>query len=125
MARVLVTGASGFIGRHLVRHFSENGYEVVCLLRNTSDSSGIREFKPGIFLGDITDPVSVANAVRGSDLVVNLAGLTRSLSRKKMFAVNEGGVGVVAEACAGRPTLPFYYKSHHWRSPDRHPLIVP
>lgn len=83
MRKVLVTGAGGFIGHHLVRLLLEEGVEPVCFLRYCSTASiGLLQHLPprlasGInpFFGDIRDPDAVRRAAAGCDTVFHLAAL--------------------------------------------------
>ena len=77
---VLVTGAGGFIGSHLVERLAELGAETRALIRYTS--SGGRGWLENctrggieVFRGDLCDPTIVANAMDGVDVVFHLAAL--------------------------------------------------
>ena len=72
---ILVTGATGFIGSHLIQLLSETGHQVTCLVRKTSHTALISKLKLNIIFGDVTDPVSVRAAVKGQDCLINLANL--------------------------------------------------
>lgn len=65
--RVLVTGASGLLGRHVARLLAERGDDVTVLQRHPSGGPH-REVT-----GDVADPDAVARAMRGCDAVVHLA----------------------------------------------------
>jgi len=77
----VVTGAGGFIGSHLVAALVESGARVRALVRYTSrgDRGALNYLDEEVLgdvevvLGDIRDPESVTEAVRGTDLVFNLA----------------------------------------------------
>ncbi len=81
--RVLVTGAGGFIGSHLVERLVEEGADVTALLRYTSRGQrGCLEFLPPSVLecvrpvlGDIRDFDAVRDVVKSSDVVFHLAAL--------------------------------------------------
>jgi nucleoside-diphosphate-sugar epimerase len=106
MNRVLVTGATGFIGRHLVERLLASGVEVRCLLRvreGTALPLG-PEITP--VRGDITRPETLANAVEGVDVVYHLAGKTLAFSAAEYDRINAEGTRLVAEACARRPSPP-------------------
>ena len=99
---VLVTGASGFIGRHLVRRLIERGNRVSCLVRATSSIDNLRSAGVGLVTGDVTDRDSIgrALAVSQAGIVFHLAGLTKALRADDFLRVNAGGVESVASACA-------------------------
>lgn len=82
-ARVLVTGAGGFIGSHLCEELVKIGARVRALVRyNSADSHGQLEDLPkdiydslDVILGDVRDPQSVRRAVSGCQCVFHLAAL--------------------------------------------------
>ncbi|MCL4193743.1 MAG: NAD-dependent epimerase/dehydratase family protein [Thermoguttaceae bacterium] len=106
MARVLVTGASGFLGFHLVRALIERGDEVTCLVRPESRLERIAAYPICTAVGDVADAASVARAAAGQAIVYHLAGRTFARHRRELFAVNEQGVRTVCEVCAGQATPP-------------------
>jgi NAD dependent epimerase/dehydratase len=81
--KVLVTGADGFIGSHLVEHLLEEGFNVrAFVLYNSFNSYGWLDTlsseklkKVEIFSGDIRDPNGVRVAMEGIDVVYHLAAL--------------------------------------------------
>lgn len=100
MMKVLVTGASGFVGGWLVRRLREENVQVVVLRRksssNKSDIEGVETA-----WGDITDPASVISAAKGIDTVFHLAGhigYSRA-ERDLMEKINVGGTRHVIDAC--------------------------
>jgi nucleoside-diphosphate-sugar epimerase len=104
--RALVTGATGFIGPHLVRRLAQRGDEVTCLVRPTSNLAALAPWPVRFVPGDITDLANLETAVAGCDVVFHLAGVTTALRRADMFRVNADGVANVAQACATRLTPP-------------------
>jgi dTDP-glucose 4,6-dehydratase len=83
MSKILVTGADGFIGSHLVEKLTELGHDVrAFVLYNSFNSWGwLDHINPKIsngldvFLGDIRDPNGVRKAMQGCDTVFHLAAL--------------------------------------------------
>ena len=74
---ILVTGGSGFIGSQLIGKLSAEGVSVRCLRHRRSVPSGPRlEVVPG----DIVSGAGLADALRGVDTVIHLAGLTKALT---------------------------------------------
>jgi len=81
--KILVTGADGFIGSHVVETLVKSGHEVrAFVLYNSFNSWGwlddsdksVRE-SIDVFAGDIRDPHGVDNAVSGQEVILNLAAL--------------------------------------------------
>jgi nucleoside-diphosphate-sugar epimerase len=104
--RALITGASGFIGSHLVSALEQQGSSVRCLVRRTSRVASLSRSKVELCYGDVRDQDSLHRAVSGVDSVYHLAGLTRALSRGELWRVNVAGVENVARACARQPNPP-------------------
>ena len=83
MAKILVTGAEGFIGSHLTELLVREGYDVKAMVQyNSFNNWGwIDTFEPEIkdrleiFLGDVRDPNGVRSAMEGCDAVFHLAAL--------------------------------------------------
>jgi nucleoside-diphosphate-sugar epimerase len=99
---VLVTGANGFIGQHLVRRLIECGCRVTCLVRASSHIDELRSVGAQLVTGDVTDQTSIERAITASraDVVFHLAGLVRALRTDDFVRVNTGGTESVAAACA-------------------------
>ena len=73
MRKALVTGATGFIGGHVVRSVLDAGAEVRALARRGSDRRGLAGLPIEIVQGDLTDADSLRRAVDGVDTVLNVA----------------------------------------------------
>ena len=100
MARALVTGGTGFIGRHLTELLLGREERVRCFAR--------RPGPPGAesVIGDITCPDAIAGALTGIDVVYHLAGATLPPRGATYETINALGCARVAEACAEQPTPP-------------------
>jgi nucleoside-diphosphate-sugar epimerase len=106
MARVLVTGASGFIGQRMVAALTARGDDVVCLVRAGSDRSALAVHQPRFVVGDVGDASSLRAAVRDMDVVIHLASLLKAPWKRAFFTVNAEGTRNVAAACAQSTTPP-------------------
>lgn len=99
--KVLVTGATGFLGGWLVRRLLDEGCDVRIIKRANSSLDEISDLKLDIAIGDVTDEKSIEEACRGVDTVFHLAGLiayTRA-QRAAMERVNVDGTANVIKAC--------------------------
>jgi dihydroflavonol-4-reductase len=98
LASTLVTGATGFIGGHVVRRLIERGDEVVVLVRPTSELASLNGLDVRTVGGDVRDRPAVRRALRGVDRVFHLAGTTNlRLSRPAILALNVEGTRIVLE----------------------------
>jgi nucleoside-diphosphate-sugar epimerase len=100
MRKVLVTGASGFVGGHVAHALRERGIAVRCLVRQSSRRDFLAPLNPEWAIGDITDPESLLSALAGVDRVVHCAGVTKAPSRREYFRINEEGSRNLYAACA-------------------------
>ncbi len=97
--KVFVTGASGFIGSHLVDRLVAGQYEVTVLLRPGSDLRFLPVDKIKICYGDIRDSAGVTEAMSGCDAVFHVAALASDWGRKKDFhEINVQGTRNVVRA---------------------------
>jgi len=72
---IAVTGATGFLGRYLVRHLVHAGHRLRCWYRPSSDRTDLDDMNPHIdwLPGDLGDPKAAGALVRGVDVVVHSA----------------------------------------------------
>jgi nucleoside-diphosphate-sugar epimerase len=91
--KVLVTGAAGFLGSHLVDMLIEHGDDVRAMVRPIEDASYLRTLKnPEIVYGDLTDTESLKRAVQGVQRVYNVAAKTGPWGPEEVYrAVNVQG----------------------------------
>ncbi|MCI0653969.1 MAG: SDR family oxidoreductase [Methylococcaceae bacterium] len=101
MARVLVTGGTGFNGINLVRALLERGDTVRVLARDRSNRSVLKNLDCEYRVGDILDPDFVGRAVENCDIVFHLAALVAywKAHRSDVYKINVEGTRIVMEAC--------------------------
>lgn len=100
--RVLVTGATGFTGGQLARALKARGHEVWAMVRDPSRAAQLPAAGIPTRPGDLADPVSLAAAVAGMDIIYNIAALYRQagLPDSVYHQVNATAVGQLIEAAA-------------------------
>ena len=100
MKKVFITGATGFLGRHLLLELRKTNYEVTALCRRIPESdqqiSGIR-----YCAGDIEDFMSLSDVMPGAEVVIHAAALVsvRPDDDHRMYQVNVLGTRNVVNAC--------------------------
>ena len=99
--RVLVTGATGFVGSHIATTFVEAGYQVRCSVRASSNTRWICGLPIERVTVDFDRPEDLAGAVNDIDIVVHAAGLTRARRASDYHRVNVEGTRRLAEAALG------------------------
>jgi dihydroflavonol-4-reductase len=94
---VFLTGGTGFIGRRLARRLLDRGWSVTALVRRpaSAEARELTALGARLVQGDVTDPASMREPMRGADIVVHNAawyetGLTEA-AREQMWAINVGG----------------------------------
>lgn len=95
--RVAVTGAGGFLGRYVVRRLSAEGYRVRGLYHRRPPE---RTVAVDPVQGSLTDDAALDRLVRGSDVVVHLAGLVAAARAAEFDAVNHAGTARLAARSA-------------------------
>jgi dihydroflavonol-4-reductase len=96
----LITGATGFIGGHLVEELVKRGEAVRALVRKTSDTSKLKALGVELAYGDITDKDSVSVALQGCQRLYQLAAIYEWWipDRRRFFQVNVDGTKNVLAA---------------------------
>lgn len=111
--KILVTGATGFIGSHLVERLVKEKYNVRTLVRNEKKENSenrkdslelLKKLKVEIFNGDLLDKKSLEKVVNGVDIIFHLAAIARPMAipKEMYFKVNEEGTRNLLEACKNK-----------------------
>jgi nucleoside-diphosphate-sugar epimerase len=95
---ILVTGATGFIGSHLVERLVAMGRPVRCLVRRPCSIPGAE-----IVRGDLRGGEGLEAALRGVDCVIHLAGVTKVLRVAEYYAGNGTATANLVRAMEGHP----------------------
>lgn len=95
---VAVTGATGFLGRHLVRALAQDGWTPRVLVRRDPIHPVWRDFNVEVVAGDLRTPGALARLSEGAEVVVHVAGLIKARSLDAFNAVNRDGALAAAQA---------------------------
>lgn len=97
MTDILITGATGFVGSHLVEALVARGEGVRALARETSNLAQLRSLGVETVTGSLRDEASLRRAVAGVHTVLHLAAATRALDPDEFHEINaEGTARLVA-----------------------------
>ena len=86
-----VTGATGFIGRHVIIALRRQGWNVRVLARRHPAELLSPYHRFELVLGDLNDPPALERLVGGTDAIIHLGGVVRALRREDFYAANQGG----------------------------------
>ena len=96
--KVLVTGATGFLGKRLAKRLVDEGYPVRALARKLSNVGALKKWGVEVVFGDLCDESSIVSAVKGVDVVVHAAAGTSGTAKDSDTATVQG-TGNILEAC--------------------------
>ncbi len=99
--KVLVTGATGFVGGHVVDRLLARGDAVTALVRSPARATAMAERGVRLVAGDLGNHDALAEATEGQDVIYHSAALTGAVDEAEFLAANRDGTANLARA-AGR-----------------------
>ncbi|MGU3421776.1 NAD-dependent epimerase/dehydratase family protein [Methylobacterium sp. D54C] len=121
--RLFITGAGGYVGRNLVRHFVALGIEVVGLARSTGSAETVRSLGAEAYVGDILDP-SIRDGMSGCDALIHTAADTNhGMGGSKQWRVNVDGTRNVLEVASAAGIATAIHLSSESVLADGKPLV--
>jgi len=109
MKKILITGASGFIGSFLVEEAIKRNYEVYAGVRNTSKLTYLKDSRIRFFKADLADKVAIKSClakVGKFDFIIHNAGVTKSCDKNNFNKVNYQYTRNLVEALNETNTIP-------------------
>jgi 2-alkyl-3-oxoalkanoate reductase len=100
-----VTGATGFVGPHLIAAFARHGWALRLLIRRWTPLPSLAGVDAEIVWGDLSDEASLRRLVEGADAVVHAAGLIKARRPEDFQAVNRDGTARLSSLAANVPFL--------------------
>ena len=127
----LITGATGFVGGHLVEACAGRGWTVRALVRPSSETGLLQRNRVQLMRGDLTDGAAVREALEGIDVVFHCAAKVGDWGPVEDYrAVNVAALRGFLDACRERPpkrfvhfsSLGVYAARHHYGTDENEPL---
>ncbi len=129
---ILVTGATGFVGGHLVRRLRKGGLPVRALVRNPEKAKSLEGLGVEISVGDISDAASLDAAMKGVERVIHLVGIIQEAAgatfrgihvegtRRLLDAARKSGVRhfIHQSALGTRPAAKSEYHKTKWEAEE-------
>jgi len=110
--KLLVTGATGFVGSQLIARWAGRDYQIKALVRDPHRCPELQRWPVEICQGDVNAPETLRPAVAGVDAIIHLASrVGESGDREEFFRVNVEGTRNLFEACRGLPLRRFVHVS--------------
>jgi 2-alkyl-3-oxoalkanoate reductase len=98
--KALVTGATGFVGSHLIEALRRRGDDVTALARSATKAAALGPLGVRVVPGDLHDRAALQRAVEGQDVVYHVAGAIAARNEADFLAANHDGTLHVTEAAA-------------------------
>jgi UDP-glucose 4-epimerase len=110
---VLVTGGTGFIGKHLVKALANNGYLVKVLVRKSSNVSILKNFKAELVFGDFSDKNFLGKIVEEGEVIYHLAAMLGEwgIQHNEIYRTNVEYTKKLLEVCLAKKISHFIFCS--------------
>ena len=102
--KILVTGATGFLGNNLARKLLELGHQVIATVRPTSDLRPLDGMDVETVLANLVDPAAISPIVQDVDLIIHCAAMIQigHTKRESSIAFNADSTTILAQAARRR-----------------------
>jgi len=108
---IAITGATGFIGRNLVKSLADDGREITALIRNDRKINLFKELNIAIKKGNLLDKESLKSFVQGNIYLIHLASVISSRNQEDYSRVNVEGMRNIVEVSESLGIKKFIYIS--------------
>lgn len=95
-----LTGGTGFLGRHVIREFADQGWDVRILARSQPELPELSDIEIDLTLGDLSDERALQALSEGADAFIHIAGVVKAKNRRDFFRANQDGASLAAKAWA-------------------------
>jgi len=104
--RAFLTGATGFVGGHLVDQLLAGGHEVTALVRTPAKAAGMAERGVRLVQGDLRDLRALREGCAEADVVYHVAALTGAVNEEEFLTANREGTANALNAAIAAPKRP-------------------
>jgi len=99
MKKVLVAGATGYLGKYVAHEFKKKEYWMRALSRNSASLENLNEYVDDKFIGEVTNPSSLKGICKGVDIVFTSIGITKQKDNLTYMDVDyQGNMNLLEEA---------------------------
>lgn len=95
-----LTGGTGFLGRHVIREFADQGWDVRILARTQPELPELSDVEVELTLGDLSDLDALQALGKGADAFIHIAGVVKAKNRREFLRSNQDGAALAAKAWA-------------------------
>lgn len=96
--KILLTGATGFLGSHLVEKLTSQGHEIKATIRASSQTDFLNQYDVELFQASLFDSFSLKDAVSNSDVIIHAAGGGKVSSPDDYFSMNVNTTACLLES---------------------------
>ncbi|ACV62196.1 NAD-dependent epimerase/dehydratase [Desulfofarcimen acetoxidans DSM 771] len=108
---ILVTGAGGFVGRHVVKALLDRGCKIRCLVRSTDAAVNLLPDPVDIVVGNVNDKKSLIEACQNVSAVIHLIAVIREIGEDTFELINVEGTRNLVEAAENSGVSQFLHLS--------------
>ncbi|MCK9420545.1 MAG: complex I NDUFA9 subunit family protein [Nitrospirae bacterium] len=108
---ILVTGGTGFVGRHLIKRLRQESIPVRAIVRDPGKAQALKDLGVDIVKGDLSDTASLEKAAMGVERVIHLVGIIQEGPGATFQGVHVDGTHNVIEAAKRAGVRHFFYQS--------------
>ncbi len=108
---IFITGASGFVGGHLVDYLIAKGHRAACLARSENAQKSLAAKGAEVVSGDVTRPETLNGILKSDDFVIHLVGIIEEKGKATFEAVHRNGTANLVAEAKRAGVRHFFYQS--------------